>query len=290
MNDSSHVSELIPFLGAFHPVLVHLPVGFIVLLAALEALALHPRFKHLTAASRAILMLTLPAVFGTALTGWLLAERGGYDADLLSWHRWAGVAVAIAVLFVLAAQRFGRPWIYRLSLCGTLLLVIAAGHWGGSLTHGRDYLASAAPAWLRSLIDPPPAPTSTADRLNQPVYKSVIQPIFTRYCVSCHGPEKAKAGLRLNARENLLKGSDSGPVIEPGSSARSLLIQQLLSDPDDQNHMPPDGKPQPTPNDIALLEWWVDAGLPANETAAELNPPPPIVRILGLSKSATQVK
>jgi uncharacterized membrane protein len=290
MNDLSHVSELPRFLGAFHPVLVHLPIGFIVLLGVLEALALHPRFKHLTAASRTILVLTLPAVFGAAFTGWLLADRGGYDADLLSWHRWTGVAVAVAVLFVTVIQRFGRPWVYRLSLCGTVLLVIAAGHWGGSLTHGRAYLTGDAPAWLRSWIGSHPVHTWTADRVNQRVYTSVIQPIFTRYCVSCHGSGKAKAGLRLNARENLLKGSDSGPVIEPGSAARSLLIQQLLSEPDDQNHMPPAGKPQPTPDEIALLEWWVDAGVPANQTAAELNPPPTILRILSLPKTAIQVK
>ena len=41
--------------------------------------------------------------------------------------------------------------------------------------------------------------------------------------------------------------------------------------PDDEDHMPPEGKPQPTADDIALLQWWIDSGAQADKTLAELN-------------------
>src|SRR5688572_25631334 len=68
-----------------------------------------------------------------------------------------------------------------------------------------------------------------------------IQPLFAKHCISCHGPEKHKAGLRLDVREDALRGSDSGPVISPAKSAESLLIHNVAGlDPD--YVMPPEGE------------------------------------------------
>jgi uncharacterized membrane protein len=280
MSDTNPVAALARFFGAFHPLLVHLPIGFLVLLATLEALALHPKLRHLAAASKAILALTIPAALLSACTGWLLAGGGGYDPELLRWHRWTGASAAAAVLCVAVVQRLCRPSVYRLSLWGTLVLTAVAAHWGGSLTHGRGYLARAAPAWLRSSVRAPPRQVAPADPFRAPVYQAAIQPMFTKYCVSCHGPDKAKAGLRLDSHAALLHGGDDGPVIEPCAASRSLLIQRLLLAPEEDDHMPPDGKPQPTADDIALLRWWVDTGAPADQSADELHPSPEVRRIL----------
>jgi uncharacterized membrane protein/mono/diheme cytochrome c family protein len=278
MNDANHVSDLTQFIGRFHPLLVHLPLGFLVLLGSFEALALHPRCKHLASVSRPILALTLPVACFSAFTGWLLAGADGYDAGLLVWHRWFGVSVACAVPLLLLLQR-ASPRAYRVALGLTLVLVMLTGHIGGSLTHGRDYLTRYWPFRSHS-ADPEPDGPATQDRLTQPVFAAVIQPILKKNCVSCHGPEKSKAKLRLDSYENLQNGGEDGPVVEPGASLRSLLIKRLRLPAGEDDHMPPDGKPQPSANDIALLAWWIDAGAPDSRTAQELNPPPALLRLL----------
>src|SRR5437773_10257638 len=73
---------------------------------------------------------------------------------------------------------------------------------------------------------PPPA--------NHPVgFSKEIKPIFEASCVKCHGRGKDKGGFRLDTRETLLQGGDSGPAVLPGKSAESLLIALVQGfDPD----------------------------------------------------------
>ena len=43
-----------------------------------------------------------------------------------------------------------------------------------------------------------------------------VQPVLAKHCVSCHGPDKQKGGLRLDSREGWQTGGDSGPARVPG--------------------------------------------------------------------------
>ena len=70
------------FLGHLHPLLVHLPIGLILLLAALELLACLPRFKQANANAGIILTLAVPLAIGTAACGWLLSNRGSAMASM----------------------------------------------------------------------------------------------------------------------------------------------------------------------------------------------------------------
>jgi mono/diheme cytochrome c family protein len=95
-------------------------------------------------------------------------------------------------------------------------------------------------------------------------YANDIKPIFDKSCVSCHGPEKAKAKLRLDALPSVLKGGEDGKVVEAGASAASVLVHNVahLGDPDD--YMPPPknkaGIPPLTPEQIGLIRAWIDQG------------------------------
>ena len=137
---SDDPSGLVLFLGRLHPLLVHLPIGFILLLAALELTALLPRFKEVAPANRVIVALSVPAVLFSAGCGWLLSWNGGYDERTLAWHKWLGTAL-VPVILALATFRW-RGWMksYRACLFATVVLVSVTGHFGGSLTHGSDYL------------------------------------------------------------------------------------------------------------------------------------------------------
>jgi uncharacterized membrane protein len=276
--------DIVLFFGRLHPVLVHLPIGFIVLLAALELLALFPRFAHANHSAGIILAMAAPVAVVTALCGWLLSRGGGYDTRLLWWHQWTGISTAAACLAAGFLYSTNRQRAYRWCLFSTLPLLLVASHFGGSLTHGSDYLFRYAPALLRAFLNggaqPTPGQRDARQWPDLPVFGGIIQPVLQRDCTSCHGPEKAKAGLRLDSLSAVLKGGKSGPVIIPAKPDESELLRRLRLPPEDDDHMPPQGKPQPTQDDLALIQWWISAGVPADKPAGQLKPPANIARIL----------
>src|SRR5262245_15725739 len=65
-----------------------------------------------------------------------------------------------------------------------------------------------------------------------------IQPLLKESCVRCHGENRPKAGLRLDSRDGILKGSHDGKVVEPGNSKGSLIVIAAARI-DDETAMPP---------------------------------------------------
>jgi len=252
------LTDLLSALGRLHPLLVHLPVGALVLLAFLELLTRSPRSRHANASAGWMLAFTVPATLAAAACGWLLARDGGYEENLLSWHRWTGLGVAAACVAAGLAYRLDLKKLYRLVLVVALALTIGAGHFGGALTHGSDYLLG------RKL--PSVAPLSAAPTAEQRAFATEAKPVLDRYCVGCHGAEKSKGELRLDSWAGLLKGGEDGPVVGAGES---LLLQRLLLPVDGEGHMPPEGKPQPTANDVARLQRWLETGAPAGGNAGD---------------------
>jgi len=90
-----------------------------------------------------------------------------------------------------------------------------------------------------------------------------VKPLLEMRCVSCHGPDKVKGGLRLDSRAAALKGGESGPALVPGKPAQSLIVQAVLHARPDLE-MPP--KDKLTKADIAILELWIKDGAPWPET------------------------
>ena len=96
------------------------------------------------------------------------------------------------------------------------------------------------------------------------VYTGIIKPIFANTCVSCHGEKKQKKKLRLDSLAALMEGGKDGAVVVPGNTDKSDLVERIELDLDDDDHMPPKGKPQLTDKQILILEWWVKAGAPGD--------------------------
>jgi mono/diheme cytochrome c family protein len=90
-------------------------------------------------------------------------------------------------------------------------------------------------------------------------FGQAVRPIFERHCYECHGEQKQKAGIRFDRKSVIFKGGDSGkPVVVPGKSSDSLLIQKITAtDPDEV--MPPKGA-RVSEADVALLRKWIDGG------------------------------
>jgi ankyrin repeat protein len=104
-------------------------------------------------------------------------------------------------------------------------------------------------------------------------YQKDVKPLLAQHCYGCHGPEVQQSGLRLDLRQNALRGGDYGPVIVPGKSAESKLIRRLV-DGDGGLQMPPTGPL--LPEEIGMLRAWIDQGADFRNDVAEAAPPAPV--------------
>ena len=213
---SSPPSETLLFFGRFHPLLVHLPIGLILLDTALELLARWPRFRHANATNGLILALAGPAAAGSALCGWLLSQGGGYDAHILGWHKWSGFAVAVASLLALALHRLDFKIAYRAVLLVTAVLLTVASHFGGSLTHGSDYLTRYAPPSLRRFLGTqPPAQSADATGTNQSLFASAILPVLSAIASSATGRRSPKPACVATPWWHFSKAARTGRSCSP---------------------------------------------------------------------------
>jgi uncharacterized membrane protein len=274
----------VSFLGHLHPLVVHLPIGGLVLLGVLELLSGVTRWTEAAQNSRWTLVFVCLTSLSAAACGWMLAQADGYDSRLLKWHQVTGLAFAGVSLITLLLHYFERTRAYRVSLVLSLLLLAVTGHLGGSITHGRDFLTRYAPAPIREFFCDPESRTGpkapTLPSMQRPVFAGVIQPILRQRCSECHGAEKHKADLRLDTLKGLLRGGQDGPVIKAGEARKSPLIQCMISALDADGHMPPEDQPQPTHEEITLIEWWINKEAPESAKVIDLKPDPEIQQLV----------
>lgn len=88
-------------------------------------------------------------------------------------------------------------------------------------------------------------------------YRSEVRPIFDRYCVRCHGPDKQQADLRLDTRRGILRGGISGPAVIPGDPEGSPLLRALGRQDEVLPAMPPEGEPRPSRRELDILQSWI---------------------------------
>jgi mono/diheme cytochrome c family protein len=262
------------FLGRFHPLAVHLPIGVILLVAVAEVASLFPRYRERVDGGIA---LTLPVLLAGAvaafLLGHLLARGGGFPARTLVLHRrmelFAVVGVgASTVAWAYQASRatIGARNVYRVVFGLTLAVLSAGAHFGGTMTRGDNYLSKHAPAFLAPLLGgvesrERPAPAAPAAPKNEPlVFADVVLPILRERCVECHGEEETKGELRLDSLAAIRRGGENGAVVVAGSPDESPLLQRMLLPMDDDDRMPPEGKPGPTEAERDAIRFWIERG------------------------------
>lgn len=261
------------FLGRFHPVMVHLPIGLLLLVPLLElAGRIRPALRE---AAESVLWLAIPACVGATILGFLLAYGSGDAGVRVTRHMWGGIALTIVVVLcvlVRSATVSGLPnrvaqWGYPSLLSGAVVVMLWATHQGGSLTHGDQYLTEHAPAsfkqwpnWLTPRGGESAAPGS--------FYAMQIHPILDANCVSCHGESKVKGKLRLDSYDRLMRGGEDGSVVTAGNAEKSLLFQRITLPVDHKKFMPSEGKPPLKPREIAMIKAWIEDG--ASPTAVSV--------------------
>ncbi len=252
------LADWVIFVGRFHPLLVHLPIGFLLLALVFECWP----SKQLLLAKRLTWVLGSSTAFAAVVAGWLLASGGGEDSSTLFWHRWLGVGV-LSLSFVATWRVFRQaaqqPFL-ALVVGGMLLL---GGHLGGNLTHGEHYLFAYAPAWVQQLGGYQPEQAGllnigeNTDSIS--VYATFLQPMLEEHCTSCHDANKQNGGLRLDAPRWLWEGGDSGSALVKGQPLASLLLERMSLPRSNEKAMPPRGEAISYTH-LQLLRWWIAQG------------------------------
>ncbi|NIJ50927.1 c-type cytochrome domain-containing protein [Dyadobacter arcticus] len=271
------------FVGRFHPALVHFPIGFLLIAALLEIGRRTGKVAVSESAIRFILFFSAIGATLACVAGYLLSLGGGYDEQLLDNHMWQGIGVAVFawIAWLIKSDRLKSkvPYgslIYLPAFLLATILTLTAGHDGGSLTHGQGYLTQYTPEPFRGLAGIPPLEEKgmeikpLSDVQQAVVYNEIVQPILQARCAQCHNASKQKGDLRVDQLALLLKGGEGGPAFIPGKGSESDMIKRCLLDENDDDHMPPKGKPQLTTDQIELISWWIDQGAPADKKVAEL--------------------
>lgn len=285
--------EWMNYLGHFHPVVVHLPIGILFVAFILEFIGRKPLLQ---AALRPAVLVILAAgcisAIISCLFGWFLSMDGGYEEKTLLLHQWLGICVAlIAGLCWWLKIKYGSiakaGSAYQFSLILLFVLLMATGHFGGSMTHGDDYLTAGLPQPFAKWFGvSQPADTSKHVRKAIPdiahaiVYTDLIQPVLDEKCYSCHSAKKIKGGLRMDKDDMLFKGGKHGAVIKPGDAAGSEMMVRILLPKDDDKRMPPKDKKAMTKQETELLRWWIQNGASTTKKVSELPRPAVMAPVL----------
>jgi uncharacterized membrane protein len=252
------------FLGRFHPLAVHLPIGFLLLVPLLEIVGIfRPSLRE---AAGFVLGLAFASAVLALTLGVLLAYGGGNSGALVTRHMAGGIALTIGLLLCSLA----RPWwiersvpiFYPALLACMIPLLFWTADQGGSITHGSNYLTAYMPTSLKrlTLMSTRTTPTS--------FYAMHISPIFDSNCATCHGASKSNGGLRLDSFDLVMEGGKDGPVIIAGDAEKSLLLRRVTLPADHKQFMPAEGRPPLRLEEIALIKAWIQQG--ASPTAATL--------------------
>lgn len=272
--------EFMNWLGRFHPLVVHLPIGILIAAVVFHWIAhRRPGWKGSDVVSTLYLLGVLSAAFAV-FSGWMLAKEGGYQANTIFWHRWLGILVLIISVFLWRSSRNSgvapMRWLSFLLFAG----LVWVGHLGGKMTHGEEYLVENAPEFLKKLVayeEDSKLPVFE-DPDSTLIYEDIVMPVLEKKCMTCHSNNVTKGGLNMEDLNEFLKGGKNGKVIE-GNAGASELFKRVTLDPDSRKYMPPKGTGL-SYGEIKLLEWWLDGGAPTEKSVASVETPAHIQEIL----------
>ncbi len=242
-------------LGRMHTMILHFPIVLLLVSMVMEFF----RFKtdnHANEFYRRFtsgLMLAGVICSGiTVIMGIFLSQEAGYSQYILSRHRSWGAGVFFTSSFIYAcrhSQWYRGVWSKAGAIVVTFCL-IAAGHFGGALTHGDNFI------WKPVLV----AEKRIVPLEEALVFEDVVKPVFEQKCVSCHNAEKLKGQLRLTDSASIVKGGKTGELFVAGKPELSLLLRRIRLPLEEKKHMPPSGKPQLTSDEEELLTQWIKSG------------------------------
>lgn len=270
--------DLIFFLGRFHVLALHIPIGIIIAIFVLEWLSRKEKYQHLAAASGFLWVTAAVSAILTVILGYMHFAEGGFTGPSALQHRNTGTALAL-IITVIAALRVSKfadnykPVFFPAAILMVFLATIA-GHYGGNLTHGSTYLVEYAPQPIRSMAGLAPRREPVENLAAADPYLDLVDPMFELRCVSCHNEDKREGSLDLTSFAALMDGGENGTVAVSGRPDFSELYNRITLPSSDESYMPAEGKEPLTEAQVEIIEWWIAAGLPVETTMDELEMPP----------------
>ena len=289
------LGKWVGFLGAFHPLILHLPIGVVLLVLVMELAALFSRGRYQANTLLPLAFASISAVFAS-IFGYLLYLTGDCAGMLIEDHKRDGIIFTIVLIvtflikYRIELNKNNRwlPPVYVIGLIATTLTLISTGHHGGEITHG-DPMDKA--PWKAGSSTNAPQRTRHHGNDGQPsvdatptydpiVYTDIIAPILVEKCNKCHGDNKQKGGLRMDSYAALIRGGDYEECLVPGDIEKSTMISFLHLPLDDDLRMPPENKPQLTEDEITILTWWVKEDAPEFKKLSEIPQTPEVEKAL----------
>ena len=260
-----HIPAWLQVVGRLHTMFVHFPIVIVALCIFWELFSGYKMSYQRVKAEIGddLLLVAAIASVATALMGLFLSRESGYTPDLLVWHKWGGVFIAFLSFgwYVFRVKmRQVKPVLLTTAL-GAMVIIIITGHLGADITHGKDFL-------LAPVIKEPQKPAILFE--DAVVFEHMVQPIIEAKCISCHNSQKAKGGLIMETRELILKGGKDGKLWDSTENDLGLMMQRIHLPIQNKGHMPPQGKPQLSDDEIAILYRWIKGGSSFTTKVAEL--------------------
>ena len=252
--------------GRMHPMFLHFPIVLVVLYVLWVLLFVKRTSSPDSAAEIGGWLLLLSAFSSglTALSGLFLSREAGYDAEALIWHKWGGVAVAlILVLWYAFNKILGRTKTGTIAVAlFSFALIIFTGHQGAGVTHGQNFL-------IAPMLPEQKQPEILLE--DAVVFTHMVQPILQSKCMGCHNSRKAKGDLVMETRDLLLKGGKTGKLWDTTQTDLGLMMTRIHLPLESKKHMPPQGKPQLTDEEISILANWIKSGADFDTRAVALD-------------------
>ncbi len=238
---------LVSWLGHWHPLILHFPIVLILVTII--------QYWRKDTEIYWYLSFTTLATLVTAITGLILSLEGGDKGGVLLTHQWLGVSVAFMMTFwYWIFQSPNIPVFYYKILHGSLVvLIVVAGHFGGMVTHGSDFLAINLSGDNDDITLPD----------NPNIYSHIVQPVLNKKCVSCHNENKAKGELVMTAYASLIKGGESGSAFDMGDLENSEMLSRVFLPLEHEDHMPPKDEKQLNDQELSILKAWINQGVPS---------------------------
>lgn len=252
--------------GRMHAMILHFPI--VVLLIALVLEFFRTRVSRdakqfYTDLTRDFLFAGVILSGITVIMGIFLAREEGYDPRAVMWHKWSGSAVFFlsSLLYICRDHSWFKISYARTGAVMTAIILVVAGHFGGAITHGTNFI------WQPVMPVAANEPVPIEEAL---VFDHVIKPVFERRCTGCHNAEKQKGKLLLTDSLSVLKGGKSGKLFVAGVPGESLLLKRIHLPLDEKKHMPPSAKPQLTKDELELFYQWIKSGAAFNARVSAL--------------------
>jgi len=275
---------VLQFLGRLHPLLVHFPIGLLVVALMLEVLTIGGKRKGLREGINCMIYLGTSFAFFSALFGWFLKIQDEYSGDLVDNHQYTGIATAVLSLItaIILRNALKKATInlkaYRFMLFITVILLTITGHLGANLTHGEDYLTAILPgnkevytAKESSVLLSELKGNSELSDLQKDKLSLEVRGLFAHKCYQCHSENKQKGELVLETKRGVFKGGKSGLAVVLGKPEESEIYKRIILSASDKKVMPTKGKLL-TPDEIALVKLWIKKGAYWSDKAVKVFP------------------